>query len=362
MRSLRPHHALSILIVLFGGLALGSCAGEETVPFETTGVRGPFATSEPLQRGVNFACWQRYCYGNLEVRPSIDTLDAHFVSHAAAMFTIYNQTNTSSQVERDSFLTQDDLNMLLLRSYADPHGIEWMLKVMVEVRDGSWQGDIDPGDREAWFRSFRDIAVHYGKVAERYGVELLCIGNELVRLENETEEWRALARAVRGVYSGKLTYAGNWATFHQLEFWDVMDYVGVNAYFPLSDSSSPGVDQLVENWEPWIGSMENAAAEFQRPILITEIGYSSTLGSSATPYIQYPSPFTRITEQTDTYEAAFRVLPGKPWLAGIYWWYWQADDIHWGGYQDKGYSPQNKPAAELIRKNYREIRERLPAP
>jgi hypothetical protein len=347
---------LLVPLGLLALLLLGACSGEEIFRAPDATVE-PFVSTEPLQRGINFACWERYCYGNLEVEPSVDTLASYGVSHACLLFSVFTASSTSSTVERDSFLTQDDLIVPLLRTYTDPAGLELAMRVNVYARDGSWPGSIRPDDPEAWFDSFREIAVHYARIAERHDVGLLFLGNELVGLEPDGPRWRALVDSVRAVYSGKVTYAANWATFQQVPFWDAMDYVGVNAYFPLCDSTSPGTEELKEAWKPWLERLRGTADRARRPVLLTEIGYSSTRGSCAEPYVQFPGPFVDVFEQADAYEAALGVLPSQPWLAGIYWWYWQADDLQWGGYHDKGYSPQNKPAGEVLRTAYRRMHD-----
>lgn len=55
--------------------------------------------------------------------------------------------------------------------------------------------------------------------------------------------------------------------------------------------------------------------------------------------------------QRRCYEAVFRALWGRPWLAGIYWWKWPTtlDD---GGMDDDGFTPNGKLAAAVVAKWY----------
>jgi hypothetical protein len=43
---------------------------------------------------------------------------------------------------------------------------------------------------------------------------------------------------IRKIYTGKLTYAANWDDFDKVPFWKELDYIGIDAYFPLSDAAT----------------------------------------------------------------------------------------------------------------------------
>ena len=45
--------------------------------------------------------------------------------------------------------------------------------------------------------------------------------------------WRKLIRKTRSLYQGQLTYAANFDQYHEVSFWDALDFMGVNAYFSL---------------------------------------------------------------------------------------------------------------------------------
>ena len=53
--------------------------------------------------------------------------------------------------------------------------------------------------------------LHYSRLAEKHGIEVLCIGTELYRTAVEREQdWRRLIADIRRIYDGKLIYAANW--------------------------------------------------------------------------------------------------------------------------------------------------------
>lgn len=58
-----------------------------------------------------------------------------------------------------------------------------------------------------------------------------------------------------------------------------------------------------------------------------------------------------LQEQFNCYLAALRVLWGKPWFYGFYWWIWESDPDA-GGLNDTDFTPQNKPVEYLVRSWY----------
>jgi len=63
----------------------------------------------------------------------------------------------------------------------------------------------------------------------------LLIGNDsFIRLQLEK-----LIKKIREVYRGKLTYAAEGINAKNIEFWDALDYIGIDAYFALTDKINP---------------------------------------------------------------------------------------------------------------------------
>ena len=49
------------------------------------------------------------------------------------------------------------------------------------------------------------------------------------------DDWRRLISKFRELCPGPLTYAVNWwGDYDVVEFWDELDYIGINAFFPLT--------------------------------------------------------------------------------------------------------------------------------
>ena len=99
----------------------------------------------------------------------------------------------------------------------------------------------------------------------------------------------------------------------------------------------------------WVASM---AKEYNKPVIISEIGYDSLDGTARDYFGTYRNyrynklGVIDLQEQSDCYQAALEVLWGKPWLKGIFWWQWSALSQQWTE------TPQGKPAAEILKRFY----------
>lgn len=105
------------------------------------------------------------------------------------------------------------------------------------------------------------------------------------------EEWRRLIAEVREVYHGPLTYAANFDQYHEVGFWDALDIMGINAYFPLRETlDNLSEEELqvrhVQGWQEVFQSI----AGFQKrlsnemPVVFTELGYTRRRGSTLEPW------------------------------------------------------------------------------
>jgi len=217
---------------------------------------------------------------------------------------------------------------------------------------GGFTGDIrfsNDADFEQWFGRYRRWLLHQARLAELEGVELLSIGNELGGLTGRAAPWRALIDDLRRIYSGPLTYAASWGPeFERLAFWDALDYLGVNLYYPLAGQGElPQPDSaLVRDLE---AKLAEAARRHGKRILFTEVGYPA-LASAATRPWDSAGRTLDIELQRRCYETVFRAFYGRPWLAGLYWWKWPS---HGEGHRfDTSFSPVGKPALAVISQWY----------
>ncbi|MEM6755759.1 MAG: hypothetical protein AAF586_01210 [Planctomycetota bacterium] len=149
-----------------------------------------------------------------------------------------------------------------------------------------WRGEIEFDNEADWrrfFADYKDFIVHQARIAERAGAAWFAVGTEL-ELTTHRPEWGPIIDAVRAEFTGRLTYAANWNTVDRVPFWDRLDAVGVQFYFPISEAASPTDAQLRAGFEAALDGMLAEAARLDRPLLLTELGYPSHLTAAARPW------------------------------------------------------------------------------
>ncbi|NVO33001.1 glycoside hydrolase family 113 [Hymenobacter lapidiphilus] len=254
---------------------------------------------------------------------------------------------------------ESDAGILFTARRARQRGIRTLLKPHLWLRGpgGSWVGDINmtsEADWQAWFSSYSAFILHYARLAEAGQLDALCIGTELERTVGHEAEWRALIRQIRQVYRGPLTYAANWSgEFEQVKFWDALDFIGVQAYFPLSTEPSPKKAQLLAGWREPLRRIAAVQKQYNKPVVFTEAGYKTTVDAAAKPW-EWPQKLDVLTPtdeatQAACYAALFETFWPKPWFKGIFIWKW------YPGLQPDGpsrrhadFTPQHKPAERVM--------------
>lgn len=261
------------------------------------------------------------------------------------------------------FWGESDRGLVQTAKLARQHGIRTMLKPHLWLRGGgTWPGDINmstAADWQTWFASYSVFLLHYAQLAEANQMDALCIGTELQHASVGHEaEWRALIKQVRAVYHGPLTYAANWSgEFEEIRFWDALDYIGIQAYFPLSTTTHPTKAALLAAWKQPLRRIEALQKRYNKPVLFTEIGYKTTPDAAIQPWA-WPdrmAVFTETDEQTQRvcYEAMFETFWRRPWFRGTFIWKWypglQADGP---ARRHLDFTPQHKPAEQVMAQWY----------
>ncbi|MCA9772144.1 MAG: hypothetical protein KC466_07025, partial [Myxococcales bacterium] len=244
-----------------------------------------------------------------------------------------------------------DAHALGLKVFVKPH--LWSR----DFHRGEWPGTIameSEADWARWFESYRTFALHFAALAERTGADLFSVGVELAGTSGRDDDWRRLIAAVRTVYRGPLTYAANGVgELDAIEWWDAVDLIGVDAYFPLSAEPAPDLATLKAGWAPTVARLEKLSRRFDRRILFTEAGYKSAEGAATEPWAWSAEGRPRSERlQADCYRALFESLWDRPWFAGVYWWkYFTAPDP--ARYrEDTDFTPRGKEAESVLRAWY----------
>ena len=236
-----------------------------------------------------------------------------------------------------------------------------MLKPQIWVWRGVFTGELKMQSEVSWQeleKSYEDFILTYAALAEESKVEIFCIGTELEEfVVNRPEFWKQLIQKLRAQYQGKLTYAANWDEYGRTPFWASLDYIGIDAYFPLSEERTPTVEQLKEGWQPWKNRIAVLSKEVSRPVLFTEFGYRSMDYTAKKPWlVDRNEENVNLEGQVNAKKAIFESFWDEDWFAGGFVWKWFIHHDKAGGPQDNRFTPQNKPAQEIIKTFYKVYR------
>ena len=229
-----------------------------------------------------------------------------------------------------------------------------MLKPQVYV-PGGWIGTLDyatDAEWEQWEQDYRSYIMDYVQMAKSMNVEMLCIGTEIkLSTKKRTQFWRDLIVEIRKIYDGKLTYSCNWDSYQDIAFWDDLDYIGISAYFPLSDDETPTIKDLKKEWQPVKKQLEIFAGRQKKKIIFTEYGYQSVDGCAGKAWeIEKDHDNRAINEQgqSNALAAINETFSREVWWAGGFLWKWFPNMSGHEGYPAKDYTPQGKIAAKTL--------------
>lgn len=237
------------------------------------------------------------------------------------------------------------------------NGIKVMLKPQLWIWRGEFTGNLEMGSDAHWQEleaAYSKFILRFARLASETGTDIFCIGTELGKfVSRRPAYWNDLIAKVRGLYTGKLTYAANWDEYGKVPFWPQLDYVGIDAYFPLSQEKTPSVAGLRRAWQPWKAEMAHASDSLKRPILFTEYGYRSMDFTAWKPWeVERKGTGVNLQGQRNAQQALFEELWSEDWFAGGFLWKWFIDHAEVGGTGDNRFTPQNKPAEAVVREWY----------
>lgn len=238
---------------------------------------------------------------------------------------------------------------------AHQKNLKVMLKPHMWVARGTFTGDFgykNEQDWEVFEKGYRDYLLEFATLAQTENVEMFCIATEMKRSVKERPAfWHKLIADLKKVYKGKLTYAENWDCYKDVPFWNQLDFIGIDGYFPLSGEKTPKVEQLINDWSTHKKALAKFAGMQQKPILFTEFGYRSCDFTCEKPWESDFSGPDNETAQANAYEAFFKTVWNEPYFAGAFIWKWfpiQMNDRH---HKDT-FTPQNKLAEGVLKKGY----------
>jgi len=289
-----------------------------------------------------------------EYKKSIDEIAAIGLDTVSFVIDTRQENGTSNRIYLDMRMTPSPEMLGVLIDHAKSKGLRVVLMPIVLLDNpigDEWRGKIAPrgegGGWDEWFDSYRNMITHFAWIAEGHKVDVLVIGSELVTTENKLDQWTRTIKAVRKVYSGMLTYSSNWDHYTAVPFWDQLDLIAMNSYWKLGDNRKVPVEEIERRWKDIQRDLLSFQREVKKPLMFLEVGWCSLANAAHEPW-----DYTKTTEALDLdlqrklYEGFFRSWHGNPQFGGFMVWEWTPGD---GGLEDKGYTPENKPAEKVLK-------------
>ncbi len=263
-----------------------------------------------------------------------------------------------------------------------------------------------------WFDSYTAFAVHYAQLSQKHHLPYFIFGNDLINITTDTKEtgpkttgasaapgetiacagrrdceWRHVINAIKsatytdyqgkqqtgGAYTGKLIYGASWGEsdyapveFENISWWDAVDIIGVNGFFPLMKNvADVPVQTLIDAWHgkkddldlagqgDIIGRLNAQVEKYKHPILFTAAGYESIAGSNNAPgatTINCDSRCRDDVEQEHDMEALLRAFNAKdtPWFVGVLW---SFDEPKWPRSSIDGWATSTAWAGDTVTGN-----------
>lgn len=238
---------------------------------------------------------------------------------------------------------------------AHARGIKVLLIPHLWVETTGWRGEMNPGTPEGWEAyqaSYRNFVLAWAKLAAEAGADAFSIGVECKSWSGRFEGyWTDLIARVRKTYHGVLTYSANWDEAEAVVFWDQLDLIGINAFYPLSHHNDASYAEYVAGAMRARDSVRDLAMQLQMPVLFVEIGYTTRKDAAVEPWL-WPDDMTNVTydehEQARALSALFEAFLPEPWFAGFFVWRYYADLDDVSQEAAWGFSPHGKVAERLL--------------
>ncbi len=346
-------------------LSLGMCCAFQAV-----------ADAQPLYDGMsylNFTSSGGTTGAKLDYPSSVMSMQAVGVNTVALNVWDFTPSVTSTSIAANySKYSSSDAQVIAAIDDIHAAGMNVLLKPMVDVNNGTWRGMINPsaGNVNTWFTNYDSFIDHYATLGAENGVNLFSVGCELNDMEQYSSNWTSLISGVRNIYgaqgdtSEKLTYAANWSVnssgkggYTNVSWWNQLDYIGIDAYFPLATQADPSEASLLSAWSNQAAAINrwrtNVAGLSNEPVIFTEAGYEAQPTTAEEPS-GVSGGNQDIQAQADCYQALMQTMSAEPWWDGVFWWDWSPQIP---GSTDNGFDPENKPATDAVLESFYDVPE-----
>lgn len=238
---------------------------------------------------------------------------------------------------------------------AKKNNLKVLLKPHIWLHNG-WIGDLTfttEKDFNTFEKSYKAYILTFAKLAEQLKVEVFSIGVELKQIVVARPDfWLDLISDVRKVYTGKLTYAANWDNYENVGFWRELDYIGIDAYFPVATAKTPSFQSCYIGWKDDFFAIKKVSESVNKSVIFTEFGYRNIDYTGKEPWNEASNDSFNSQAQINAYRAIFARFWGETWFAGGFLWKWFPNHSETGGADNNRFTPQNKPVEKYIKDFY----------
>ena len=351
------------LALVLGGLGLGGGSslapdarahdGRPSAQVAARNVARTLGARPDLRRGLTVIAYGNDAFFAHKARRLLGRLAGLGVTHVSLTVPLFTTGRTAAAVAVDRRRTPSPARILAFARAAHERGLTVGLSPLLDeevlAAGDSWRGELQPADRDAWFRSYARVLGRFARIARRGHFNALTVGTELESLQTDAR-WRTVLGAVRRHYAGTVAYAmaGTRILDHRLG-WLVrhVDVVGVNAWYGLALPDRASLPEMEREMLAWRPALDRMRRQVHRPVVFTEAGLPSQRGAYRTPTaIQRDVPADELA-QARNYRAVCR-LARRARVAGVLWWATTLDPPRTPA-TDTGYDPLGKAAAREIR-------------
>ncbi|MHA1282023.1 MAG: glycoside hydrolase family 113 [Promethearchaeota archaeon] len=307
----------------------------------------------PFQKGMSFTTWGAYSFNSTQAKEEIIKMKEIGIEWIAVNIWWYQESITSSEIYAGRW-TDTAANITAFFKYIHSQGMKILFKPMLDPEDGNWRSNIIASDE--WIKEYARFIKYTAEIAENGSVEIFSIGCEMGNWQTKSDDVVALIEDVRKIFSGKLTYAANHDSFWYIDWWDKVDIIGLDAYFPFTLSYNPSLEDMISVWNGFYDEFNKFQKKWQKPIIFAEIGCQNRDGCNIAPN---DVKFTTKQDEDEFkmfYESFFKSkIWTAPWFKGAYWWIWDCREID--ELKDNGFTPQLPIIKSTLHKYYSEKRE-----
>ena len=236
---------------------------------------------------------------------------------------------------------------------AQEAGLQVSWNLHVDPVGGEWRGAMQPKDKQAFLLSYRTFSRFFAELAQDKEVDLLVPATEMVSMmerEEDRRAWASIFLELHTLFFGDIVYGADRTEYGYLgeAFWDACcDFIGLTAWYALSDQDRPSDSELERAWKPIVKSLKDFSNQMKmRMIIIEGPGYRLVEGCAKDPAEYRLKHKQSEACQAESYRAFLREFSeeNRSFLAGHFAW-----EVTAPGEEESDYSPLGRLAESWLK-------------